>query len=168
MTTTIPAFDLGIDYREMHPEEGKRRWRWQSTRRNVLPLARDTGVHAAFLDGRGIERGRLEGDELIAHSDYAWNGCTPKRWVPVLGWVGTPDHERNLQASFWHDLLSQFLATEHLPFSQGQVDRIFLEIMVWNRFRWSNLYHGAVLDFGPLYKGPGDGSYSLTSTAKKG
>jgi hypothetical protein len=161
MILAPPDFDLDFDYREQSPVEAKRRWRWKSIRRNELRLSFNMGVYAAFFDANGIERGRIEGDKFIIHRSYAWNGCSPKKWVPVFGWIGTPDYPDNLQASFWHDFLCQFRDTAHFPLSKEQVDQIFLEILRYRDFRWAGLYHGAVRDFGPMFKGPADGSYSV-------
>jgi hypothetical protein len=161
MIAGIPAFRLGEHFRELSPEEGKRRWRWKTTAPVTIKLAFDLGEEIAFIDGRGIERGRLLGNRLKIHAGYAWNGCSPKRWVPVLGWIGTPDTADNLLGSFVHDFLCQFVETPHFPFSRDQVDDAFGAILRRSGFKWAGLYAGAVKDFGPLFKAAGDGSRSV-------
>lgn len=160
MIASLPAFRVGEHFREMHPEEGKRRWRWKTTRPLVIRLTLPFTAHIAFYDGEGVERGRLVGPVLKIAEGYAWNGCSPKRWVPVLGWIGTPDCPRNLLASCVHDFMCQFIDTAHWPLSREDVDAIFYEILRRSRFPWAGLFHGAVKDFGPMFKGPGDGSRS--------
>lgn len=167
MISGLPAFRLGEHFRELSPEEGKRRWRWKTTVPVVVRLAIDLDEEIAFMDARGIERGRLCGPRLKIHGGYAWNGCSPKRWVPVLGWIGTPDTPDNLLGSFIHDFMCQFVETRHFPLSRDHVDGIFLALLRRSGFRWAGLYHGAVRDFGPLFKAAPDGStsYRIERTA---
>lgn len=162
MIRHLPSFRLGEHFRELSPEEGKRRWRWETTKPVTLELEFPRWKEEiAFIDGRGIERGRLLGPRLKIHAGYAWNGCSPKRWVRGLGWIGTPDTPDNLLGSFVHDFGCQMRDTKHFPLSRDQVDGLFLEILRRSGFTWAGLYHGAVRDFGPLFKGPGDGSHSV-------
>lgn len=162
MIAKLPPFRLGEHYRELSPEEGKRRWRWESAATISVELDfAGWSEEIAFLDGRNIERGSLIGNRLEIRERYAWNGCSPKRWVPLLGWIGTPDTPDNLLGSFLHDFLCQFVDTRHFPFSRAQVDELFGDVLRKSGFAWAGLYSGAVKDFGPLFKGPGDGSRSV-------
>lgn len=169
MIKRLPAFRLGEHYRELSPEEGDRRWRWVTTKPVTLELDFPAwSEEIAFLDGRGIERAVLVGSRWTMHPGYAWNGCSPKRWLPFLGWIGTPDTPDNLPGSVWHDLGCQFVDTGHFPLSRAQVDELFGIILRKTGFAWAGLYSGAVKDFGPLFKGPGDGSRSILIERPKG
>lgn len=169
MIARLPAFRLGEHYRELSPEEGKRRWRWETVKPVTLELAfPGWKEEIAFLDGRGIERAVLIGNRWTMHPGYAWNGCSPKRWVPCLGWIGTPDTPDNLLGSAFHDLGCQFVETKHFPLSRAQVDELFGLILRRSGFKWAGLYSGAVKDFGPLFKGPGDGSRSVLIARPRG
>ena len=113
----------------------------------------------AFIDRKG--RRRLEihpnGDARVL-TGYAWDGCTPKfAFFDIV--VGTPDGVPNqvtkkpkaYYASLMHDVLYQFLDAK-LPLSRRQADRLFLEILIRDRFapRW--IYFVAVRVFGGLFR----------------
>lgn len=162
MIERLPAFRLGEHYRELSPAEGNRRWRWVTLKSVTLELSFPSwSEEIVFLDGRGIERARLVGPRWTMRAGYAWNGCSPKRWVSGLGWIGTPDTPDNLAGSAWHDLGCQFVDTKHFPLSRAQLDDLFGLILRKSGFKWAGLYTGAVKDFGRLFKGPGDGSRSV-------
>jgi hypothetical protein len=136
-------------YRELHPtKEGKRLWRYITTKRGVLPLYGLDRNHAPcelLIDGHVIAE--IRNGWLAYRAGYAWNGCSPKRyigWPPFGFWAGTPDFESTHLASLGHDILFQFSA--YLNFRFEDVNDLF--------FTWiddagasdlvRDIYHGAV------------------------
>lgn len=137
--------------RERDPRVEGRFYRY--TKRGGAFLRCHTGLplrtRISFQDANGTEWLRASHRGLHMADEYTWNGCTPKVWVPLLGWVGTPDCAWNIQASGWHDALCQFHMTEHFPFTREWVDNVFNEVMILDGApaRRRQLYHGAVRRF---------------------
>lgn len=139
MISHRPDFVHGTHWRELSPEEGKRRYRAEArdmqieiTRSSVLPKL-DKII--SFRDRHGREWARFSGPIFSLSPTYQWNMNSPKRWVPFLGWIGTPDFRGdvtgiggNIQASGFHDAMRQFLHTEHFPLSLLEVDECFYDI----------------------------------------
>jgi hypothetical protein len=142
----------GVDYRELSPEEGARKWRFVLLRdvRCALPVR---VPDATFHDAGGREWMRHEGGWRILRAGYASNGCSPKRWVPGLGWIGTPDTKRTVWASFHHDGGYQFSGVRGWPLRREMEDELFLRNLQWCGFRLARMYHGAVKDFGGAFWG---------------
>lgn len=148
---TLPL-RCGIHYRQQTPAEARGKWRFLLLRDARCPLAwrvPDTAYH----DATGREWMRHEAGYRIIRAGYTWNGCSPKRRVPILGWVGTPDTPRNVWASLVHDAGYQFSGTAHWHLSREMEDLIFLANLRLCRFPLAAAYHGAVRDFGAAFWG---------------
>lgn len=161
MIRVIPAFKDGTHYRELSPEEGKRRWRYQLTRSLRIELDLPLVEVISFRDRDSREWALLDRRWLEIAAGFTWNGCSPKLWVPVAGWIGTPDTPRNTLASCVHDCLCQFRDTDHFPLSREMVDLCFREILEKSRFMFAGTFWGAVADAGWIFKTPPDGSHSV-------
>lgn len=158
---TLPEFVEGIHYKKL--KGGKYRFQLLADVSLKLPqLAGGTRV-ISFRDHKGTEWMRIDKDVVTVRKKYCWNGCSPCRWVPFVGWVGTPTPYPTILASLVHDSLWQFLHCQYFPLTQRQCDQVFLDIMKANNFRWANAYHGAVLDFGRFFVGktPSGGDHSF-------
>jgi hypothetical protein len=145
-------FQAGGHYRQLLPTEYGARWRWKLLTDVAVPLGMAT-PNLSFCDAGGREWMRLERGWQVLRAGYACNGHSPKLYVPVLGWVGTPDTERNLAAAFSRDGFCQFSGCEGFPLSRAEVDDLYLRIMQARRFCLARVYHAAVRDFGGAYWG---------------
>jgi hypothetical protein len=128
----------------------------------LLPMRGIVDDHAVlYHDKTGKVRARHDKFGLHIEAGYAWNGCSPKRWYPVLGWVGTPDFECTRLASLCHDVGYQFGATEHFPLTKYTVDATFYHCIHMAGDRdIAAIYHGAVDRYGKWPPTPRDGEYS--------
>jgi hypothetical protein len=144
----LPPFRRGKEWVEISPEVGRRRWRFDFAKDVAVRVPWKVDGDFSFVDGSGREWGSLELGFLTVRKGYRWNGCSPKRWVPVLGWVGTPDTERNVLGSGMHDLLYQASGGEGFPVTREQADRLFYDVLVASGFCLAGAFYGAVRDFG--------------------
>jgi hypothetical protein len=161
----LPDFFEGVHYRQLHPtREGGRRWRFVTMRRPLLPVRGivQPGRIIAFCDAGGVERGRIDDRGIVMSEGYAWNGCSPKRWVWPVGWVGTPDFQATILASGFHDLLYQFSQTQHFPLSRCEVDQVFRHcIEMSGEPEIARIYFEAVRCFGTWANRPNKGEFSV-------
>lgn len=162
MITRAPDFCPGYDYRELSPEEGKHRWRYVTRTRRVVRLDLPLKGCFGFYDKSGRLFARLLDNLWIIEPGYAWNGASPKRHVPLLGWIGTPDPENTHLATLVHDSLGQAASARHFPLSRRQVDACFYDLLVLCGSPLAGTYHAGVRIFGPAYAAMarGDGSTS--------
>lgn len=151
MITELPAFIEGIDWRELSPAEGRRRWRFQLLRPLTFLIDRPLRRTVTFHDAKGVWWARLDGPRFTIREFYSWNGSSPKRWVPLLGWIGTPDCRGdvtglggNILASAAHDCLRQFCHTLHFPLTLQEVDICFYDINRLSGFPLALPYYTAV------------------------
>lgn len=121
-------------------------WRFESLHRSTTDLGIDSHQHIEFLDCEGKKWAELEGRYWTTEPRYAWNGCSPKICLGL--WMGTPDFQATIEASFIHDQLCQFFNTPEFPFSKFQVDQIFFTLMKRDKFPLARLYYQAVNHFG--------------------
>jgi hypothetical protein len=158
-----------MKYRELHPtKEGKRKWRYITTSTVRLPLFGGRMGHREckmFVSGKCVAE--IKDGALFIHAGYAWNGCSPKRYVgfpPVGMWVGTPDFKGSILASLGHDVLFQFSAL--LEFAFNEVNMFFFNWMEINGMDSSlqDIYYNAVKSFGESYWGKKDPSLSVLYT----
>jgi hypothetical protein len=167
MITTLPDWIEGIDWRELPPREGLFRWRFQLLRdliiRVDLPLRRTITLH----DAKGHEWARWDGRYFTLRRGYAWNGNSPKRHVPLFGWIGTPDCRGdvtgiggNILASCVHDGMRQFSSTLHFPLTVPQVDTCFYDINKLSRFPLALPYFSAVRAAAAVWPRGRGGEYS--------
>jgi hypothetical protein len=143
----MTTFVEGVHYRQLGREGGRYRFELLETVRVKLKWR----VPAIKFLHRGVEWLRFENSHAIIPAGYRWNGCSPKRWVPVFGWVGTPDPPNSRLGSLVHDALYQFSPTKHFPLRRDQADEVFFDLMESSGFRWAGLYHGAVQDCGGAF-----------------
>jgi hypothetical protein len=153
-------FSIGQHYRELSPREGDRKYRFILLEDTACPLPRPV-PNASFHDASGRVWMIHEGNWRFIKKGYAWNGCSPKRWIPGLGWVGTMDTERNVWGSLNHDAGYQFSGTKHFSLTREEEDALFkLNLEIFN-FRLASLYHRTVRGFGAAYWGNNpDGLFS--------
>ncbi len=149
-----PPYKRNVHFREQSPREGKRLWRYVTIATNRIKTGFDT-PDAIFRTMDGVERARVVDGCFTLWEGYAYNGCSPKRHLPIVGWVGTPDFDSNLQASLWHDLFYQLSGTVHFTATRQEVDLLFRDVMRANRFPLAGAYYGAVRDFGGCFWGAG-------------
>lgn len=156
-----PAFDLGVEYEELRG--GNYRFKLLKPMTIQVPQLQWYDSIVSFRDIDDNEWGSIEYDFITANEGYAWNGASPKVWVPLIGWVGTPDPVATRMATLFHDLLFQFFTTEHFPLSLKQSNEIFFDIMEYHNFKYANTYFGAVQDFSERYakSPPTNGEHSV-------
>lgn len=162
-TLRLTLIKEGYNYRQQHPtKEAKRVWRYVTTKDiflhviGIVPLE-ETRI---FCDAKGKEWMRITHFGILIRAGYAWNGCTPKRWYPVLGWVGTPDFKETILGSLFHDALYQFHHTQHFPLHRSDCDLIFKVIIERSGGKKiAAVYYTAVVKFGS-WSGKGNGEYS--------
>jgi hypothetical protein len=120
-----------------------------------------------FYDKNGIEWARLVKNKLHIRPHYSWDGCSPKARFTFL-WLGTPDPHCTRLASLVHDVLYQFIATDHFPFSRFQCDAAFYDIMKLSGFLLAGTFHGAVRLWGGLFAAnqKNSGAWSKVLTPK--
>lgn len=163
MTPTPPDLLRGKHFRELHPvREGRCRYRYQTLRHirfriEGLPVSGTITFH----DAAGRTWFQLDRYGALVSEGYAWNGCSPKRWVPVLGWVGTVDFEATLAASLVHDCFYQFHATRHFPLHRSDCDAIFRDLIIAEgEDEIARVYHWAVRKLGAWSPTALQGEYS--------
>jgi len=158
----LPAFRSGIEFRLLHPtKEGKRRWRFVTARGVRLPLRNLSHHVICYHDAHGKVWARHDQFGLYIEEGYAWNGCSPKYWLPMLGWVGTPDFKCTLLASLCHDVHYQFAMTAHFPLHRSDVDNLFYHtIAMSGEAEIATLYFTAVNKYGTWAGRPEKGEFS--------
>jgi hypothetical protein len=167
--TYLPPFVEGMQYRQQHPtQEAGRRWRFVFLKDVLLTpdgISERLGcTRATFYDAKGQQWMKIDKYGILIRAGYAWNGCSPKRWVPIFGWVGTPDFPSTILASGFHDSLYQFAMTKHFPFTRAEVDALFYHTIHMSGGRCiAGTYHGAVQKFASWKDRPKNGEYSKTS-----
>ncbi len=165
--TSLPPFSENTHYRALHPvREGKKIWRFVTLRETFIPIpgivgAREDREAIIFYSADGVIRGWIENHGITLASGYAWNGCSPKRWIWPFGWTGTPDYPSTILASAYHDMLYQFSRTQHFPLNRSEVDAIFYHTIAMSGApKLAAIYHGAVEKFGSWTDKPQMGEYS--------
>lgn len=152
MISELPQFIQGTHWRELSPAQGRNRWRFITCGPGVrVRLDAPLVETIEFRDPAGRLWARFDGPNFTIVPGYAWNGNSPKRHVPLLGWIGTPDCKGdktglggNLLASLVHDCLRQFARTEHMPLSVREIDVAFYDLNVLSGFPLALPYYSAV------------------------
>lgn len=157
-------FKRGREYRELSPVEGRFIYRYKTVTDCFIPVPIniDPSFSISFFDLSGREWMWMNSSGVLVKRGYAWNGCSPKRWIPILGWVGTIDFKGSIMASMAHDSLCQFYSCGHFPLSKMAVDNIFYDLMIRGGMSrgMAGLYHEAVRRFGDYRKISNKDSYS--------
>lgn len=155
MISTLPRFVERTHWRELSPEEGRRRYRFEA-RDMQIEVDKPLTQIISFRDRHGREWARFSGPIFSLSPTYQWNGNSPKRHVSILGtgkpgWIGTPDCRGdvtglggNIQASGYHDAMRQFCRTEHFPLTLLEVDQCFYDINRLSGFALALPYFAAV------------------------
>lgn len=124
----------------------------------IYQLQEDFTTYSEHLAGVEFENEwiRIDNGTIVINKYYAWDGCTPKYFLPIVGWVGVPDgaigsdgYPQAYHASLVHDALCQF--RNHIMISKQSTLNIFKEMLLaggFSKFR-ANLYTLAVDWFGP-------------------
>ncbi len=140
-------------YRETTPAERAGRWRYILTADLAVRHPWPVPETISFRDAAGIEWMRIAGHQRIIRAGYAWDGCTPKRHLPIIGWLGTPDPPSTRLASCLHDAAYQFSGTRHFPTSREMEDWFFLRLLQARRFSFAATYYTAVRLAGWMFWG---------------
>lgn len=143
MITKLPRFENNLDFRELSPKEGKNSWRFSTSKSIIIKWSGviPKGTKISFRDKNGREWLHMDSDHFIIMKDYWWDGCSPKKHYPVVGWVGTIDFPKTILASLVHDAFCQFVKTEDFPFSRNICDYYFLRVMDMEDFELSYIYY---------------------------
>lgn len=141
----IPTFKRGEQFKELSPKDGSYKNRYVTSQYIELvfehPIIGPT-QKITFGDEKGNIWLTITHKSIIISKDYAWNGCSPKKWWGF--WWGTPDFEKTIIASLVHDALIQFINTKHFPFSRYECDNIFKNILNQNKFKLVDEYYVGV------------------------
>ena len=142
-------------YRKLHPiKEGKRKYRFITTRLDSLPLHGTMRNHPSCVmkDSQQICRAWIANGRLYWNPDYAWNGCSPKHYIgfpPIGKWIGTPDFPETIKPSLGHDILYQFAG--HGKYTFDDANYCFLKWLETNGFKLAEQYFDAVDMFGEKF-----------------
>lgn len=160
---SAPAFLEGQHFRQLHPtREAARRWRFRSLRHTRIKIPGIVPHTISFRDKYEREWLRVDPYGILVAAAYTWNGCTPKRWVPLLGWIGTPDFRCTHLASHVHDALYQFSGTAHFPLHRSDCDAIFRRLIeLHGDEEIAAIYHAGVRRFGSWSGRPSNGEHSV-------
>lgn len=141
-----------LHYRRLSPKEGHYVNRYEMLL-HVRLRCRDLvppGTALSFRLADGTEALRVDEFGILLAEGFRWDGCTPKRYIPVLGWVGTPDFEPStIFASALHDLLYQFHDAEGFPWTREECDAIFKAVIEsYGEHDLARVYHFFVRGLG--------------------
>jgi len=160
----IPPFNKSIQYKELNPKVGGYTYRFKTLQDIEIFFIHpfiSRGNVISFSDKNDKIWLKITPYSIIISKDYAWDGCTPKRWWGI--WWGSPDFEDTRLASLVHDALLQFHKTKHFPISRNEIDYIFKIILEKNDFILSELYYSGV-KFGTKHPSKTDNSLKSTLT----
>lgn len=138
----IPEFTLGEHFIQLRPNSGNHDYRFLLIEDLEIPFLcplLPKGQHVLFKDKGGTTWMEMTRKSIIIHKGYAWDGCTPKKWLGI--WWGVPDFPDTIMASLVHDSLIQFSETKHFTLSRFEIDNIFKEILKLNQFTLYQIYY---------------------------
>lgn len=143
---TLPEFIRDKQFRELSPKEGNNKYRFVTLRPIIVKWSGYCSPNSkiSFRGKNDREWLFMDSEHFIIMKDYAWDGCTPKKHLPLVGWIGTPDFEETILASLIHDAFCQFMGTPHFPFGSYTNNKIFQEILKKNHFKFADLYYFGV------------------------
>lgn len=145
MISKLPNFDRNIHFRELDPRKDGAEYKFALNRKIKFIFKKnlvDSSKSYYFLDTKGRCWMRILNNSVIINKDYAWNGCSPKKWFGI--WWGSPDFEKTIVASLIHDCLLQFHKTQHFPLTRKEVDHTFKEALKLKRFKFRGLFYFGV------------------------
>ena len=152
---SLPLFSRNIEFRELTPKEGKYLYRYITLKdiRVVWTGLVEKGVQVVCSDVQGRIWLTIDSEGFTISKDYAWNGCSPKKYIPLFGWVGTIDFPKTILGSLCHDALVQFTKVRNFPLKRTQCDNVLRDILSLEGFEGSEIYYygasiGTILDFG--------------------
>lgn len=154
-SVAVPTFDLGVHYKELSPKDGGYKYRFVtmddieiSFDANLIP----EGYSILFKDTKDRVWMTIKYDKIIISKNYAWDGCTPKKWWGF--WWGTPDFQKTIIASLIHDALLQFHNCDHFPFVRDEIDHIFKNVLLHRKFTFTPIYYVGVRVGSKIYTKP--------------
>ncbi len=141
----VPTFDLGVQYTEQSPKDGHYKYRFVTLNDIEVTFNQDLvpeNYKILFKDKQDRIWMTITDKKIIISKNYAWDGCTPKKWWGV--WWGTPDFRETIIASLVHDALIQFNNCDHFPFTRDEIDHIFKNILSHGNFTFTPIYYAGV------------------------
>lgn len=142
---SIPEFIENKHFRELSPKEGKYKYRYitmEDIEVKFKYFLISSNKKLEYMDPSGKVWLTIYQHSMIISKNYAWNGCSPKRWIGV--WLGTPDFDETIVASLIHDVGIQFYQDPTFPFTRPECDEMFKYILIKNNFKYSDLYYRGV------------------------
>ena len=155
MISERPSFLEGEHFR-INRKAGSK-WRYTTLRTTRIKIDVPSDETISFRDRNGIEWMRLTPTlcgktQMTIAEGYSWDGAT---MVPDCGLY---------LETLVHDVLYQFRATEHFPFSRRECDDAFLDLMKLAKFPLALVYWRGVRMFGGAFRGS-NGEWSKVLTA---
>lgn len=109
---------------------------------------------------RGVEFANawatIKDEVMTIKAGYAWDGCSPTYYLPIIGWIGVPDGTRDANgfpqayhASLVHDVLCEF--RQDIKIDQASTVDLFRDLLLQGGFspRRADLYATVVRWLGP-------------------
>lgn len=154
-SVAVPTFDLGVQYNEQSPKDGNYKYRFVTIDDITISFENDLipeGYLILFKDKLDRVWMVINHNEIIISKNYAWDGCTPKKWWGM--WWGTPDFKKTIIASLIHDSLIQFSNCDHFPFTRDEIDQVFRNILSGGNFTFTPIYYLGVKVGSMIYTKP--------------
>jgi hypothetical protein len=153
MKVTPPPLSEGTDFRRMAVAESNGVYRFKLIKSAIFTFSDLIIQPPQRLSFRVNDKEwmRIEPHRVIISNGYAWNGCSIKRGIRILGrdvWLGTPDHDPGtIGASLIHDALFQFSGLVEMTFGLEAANDIFEQVCRANKFKLTWLYRDALDEF---------------------
>jgi hypothetical protein len=172
------AFVRDRHWRELSPEEGQWRYRFEYLLEVPHRLEKNLNLRAELRDQHGRPWVIIDGRWWLTQPLYRFNGCSPKWHVNLLGtgkpgWVGTPDViggpngvGGNVLSAGWHDQARQFSRTDVIAehFSVAEIDRGFHQLLKQCFFKQADLYYRGVRMAAGWWPHHEDGQHSVITS----
>lgn len=169
------AFVRDRHWRELSPEEGQSRYRFEYLMEVPHRLDLNLNLRGELRDKQGKTWVIIDGRWWLTQPGYRWNGCSPKRHINLLGtgkpgWVGTPDVIGgsngacgNVIGSGWHDQARQFSRTALISefFTVAMLDHGFYQLLRQSFFKQADAYYRVVHAFAGWWPHHEDGQHSI-------
>lgn len=92
---------------------------------------------------------------VVIKAGYAWNGASPAYRIAVskfVYWLATPCPRSALIPTLIHDLSWQFAPLDRCIWDFNKGNEMFYMAMTITKFALRDIYHGAVVKIGPIYR----------------